>query len=220
MQNSDFRTRHTSVYGSQTTSVVLSTPNSVLSTRIKRQYGFQPSPVVLFMQTATLALELLVSIVPSSHLWFLHAKQRLLDPNSKSLWVPVITCRFCDCNAARLAPELLVPMGPSPYLRFSVQKSDFWSRITRLYGTQTTPVVLCMQERVISTWITSLYGSLPSSVVIACKTANIGPKYKSLWVPDITCRFVHAKRRDLHQNDKITWVPTLICGFVLAKQRL
>ena len=121
---------------------------------------------------------------------------------------------FCDCNAARLAPELLVPMGPSPYLRFCVQKSDFWSRITSLYGTQTTPVVLCMQDSVISTWITSLYGSLPSSVVIACKTANIGPKYNSLWVPDLTCRFVHAKRHDLHQKDKITWVPILICGFV------
>ena len=58
---------------------------------------------------------------------------------------------FCDCNAARLVPELLVPMGPSPYLRFCVQKSDFWSRITSLYGTQTTPVVLCMQDSVIST---------------------------------------------------------------------
>ena len=61
MQTSDFRTRLTSVYGSQTSSVVLSTPKSVLSTRIKRQYGFQPSPVVLFMQTATLALSLYCS---------------------------------------------------------------------------------------------------------------------------------------------------------------
>ena len=94
MQNSDFRTRLTSVCGSQTSSVVLSTHNSVLNTRIKRQYGFQPSPVVLCMQTATLAFELLVSIVPCPHLRFLHANQRLLDKNYKSLWVQDLTCRF------------------------------------------------------------------------------------------------------------------------------
>ena len=92
--NSDFRTRLTCLYGSQTSSVVLSTHNSVLSTRIKRQYGFQPSPVVLCMQTATLALELLVSIVPCPHLRFLHANQRILDQNNKSLWVQDLTCRF------------------------------------------------------------------------------------------------------------------------------
>ena len=94
MQNSDFRTRLTSVCGSQASSVVLSTHYSVLSTRIKRQYGFQPSPVVLCMQTATLALELLVSIVPCPHLRFLHANQRLLDQNYNSLCVQDLTCRF------------------------------------------------------------------------------------------------------------------------------
>ena len=94
MQNIDFMTRLTSVCGSQTSSVVLSTHNSVLSTRKKRQYGFQPSPVVLCMQTATLALEILVSIVPCPHLRFLHANQRLLDQNNKSLWVQDLTCRF------------------------------------------------------------------------------------------------------------------------------
>ena len=142
MQNSDFKTRLTSLYGSQTSSVGLSTHNSVLSSWIKRLYGFQPSPVVLCMKnsdfrtkiaclygsktspvilcmqnsvpsiritslyesqpssvvfgckTATLGPDLQVSLGPSPHLWFLHAKQRLLDPNSKSLWVPDITCRF------------------------------------------------------------------------------------------------------------------------------
>ena len=89
-----FWSRITSVYGSQTSSVVLSTHNSVLSTRIKRQYGFQPSPVVLCMQTATLALELLISIVPCPHLRFLHANQRLLEQNYKSVWVQDLTCRF------------------------------------------------------------------------------------------------------------------------------
>ena len=45
-------------------------------------------------KTASLANELLVSIGPSPPLWFFHAKQRLLDPNNKSLLVPDITCRF------------------------------------------------------------------------------------------------------------------------------
>ena len=44
--------------------------------------------------TACLASELLVSMGPSLHLWFLHAKQRLLDQNYKSLWVTDLTCRF------------------------------------------------------------------------------------------------------------------------------
>ena len=45
-------------------------------------------------KTATLGPELQVSVGPSPHLWFLHAKQRLLDQNNKSLWVPDMTCRF------------------------------------------------------------------------------------------------------------------------------
>ena len=145
MLNSDFRTRLTSVYGSQTSSVVLSTHNSVLSKRIKRQYGFQPSPVVLCMQTATLALESLVSIVPCPHLRFLHANQRLLDQNNKSLWFPDLTCDFClqtsvasiritslygfqpssvviACKTATFGPELQVSMGTRPHLWFCACK--------------------------------------------------------------------------------------------------
>ena len=53
-----------------------------------------PSPHLWFysFKTATLALELLVSMGPSPHLWFLHAKQRLLDQNYKSLCVPDFAC--------------------------------------------------------------------------------------------------------------------------------
>ena len=142
MQYSAFWTRIPSLYGSQTSSVVLSTHNCELNTGIKRQYRIQPSPVALCMQnsdfrtritslwgsktspvvfscktapsgpeeqvsmgarhdlsfcgckTACLASEKLVSMGPSPHVWFLEAKQRLLDRNNKSLWVPDITCRF------------------------------------------------------------------------------------------------------------------------------
>ena len=52
MKNSDFRTGHTSPYGSQISSVALSRNNTVLSTRIKRLYLFQPAPVVFACKTA------------------------------------------------------------------------------------------------------------------------------------------------------------------------
>ena len=159
MQNNDFRIRLTSVYGSQTSSVVLNVHNSVLCTRIKRQYGFQPSPVVLCMQTATLALELLVSIVPCPHLRFLHANQRLLDPTSKCLWVPDITCRFVPAIQRDWPQNYMSLWVPALFCGFWMQNSDFWSKITSLYGTQTSPVVLCMQISVTSTINTGLSGS-------------------------------------------------------------
>ena len=45
-------------------------------------------------KTAPLARELQVSMGPSSHQWFLHTKQRLLDQKNQSPWVPDLTCRF------------------------------------------------------------------------------------------------------------------------------
>ena len=42
---------------------------------------------------------------PSPHLWFLHAKQRLLALEYKSLWVPDLTCRFVHAKQRDLAPE-------------------------------------------------------------------------------------------------------------------
>ena len=51
----------------------------------------------------------------SRHLWFLHAKQRLLDQNYKSLLVLDLTRRF---EHSWLVPEILVSMGPSRHLWF------------------------------------------------------------------------------------------------------
>ena len=66
----------------------------MLSTRIKRLFGSIPHLLVCAIKTATLGLELQVSVGQRPHMCFLHAKQRLLDQNIKSLWVPDITCRF------------------------------------------------------------------------------------------------------------------------------
>ena len=79
-----------------------------------------PRPQLSFCacQTIRLTSELLVSMGPSPHLWFLHAKQRLLDQNYKSLWIPDLTYVFFAFKTAPLAPELEVCMCPNPHLWF------------------------------------------------------------------------------------------------------
>ena len=170
---------------------------------------------------AWLAPEILVSMGSSPHLWFLHAKQRVLDPNNESLWVPDLTCGFVHAKQRDLHQNdkpIWVPALTCVF--FFMQNSDFKTRLTSLYwshtssvvlsthksvistrlkrmnGFQLAPVVLCLRISDFSTWITSLYWSLPSSVVFTCKTAIFGPAYKCLWVPDLTCRFVCTKLRD------------------------
>ena len=115
--------------------------------------------------TACLASELLVSMGPSLHLCFLHAKQRLLDQNNKSLWVPDMTCLF-----------VLAKQHETSSVTLCIQNSDFGTRITCLYGSQSSSVALCIQNSEFGTRLTSLDGSLPSSVVFACKTAPFGPE--------------------------------------------
>ena len=170
--------------------------NSHFCTRITSLYRSQPLSVVL------------------------HAKQRLLDRINKSLWVPDITCRFVHAKERDLHQNNKSLSVPALICGFSMQNSDFWTRITSLYGSQTWPVVLCMYISVLSSRNTSLYWPQTSSVVFACKTAWLAPElivsvdlsphvwflnakqrlfdrnYTSLSVPDISCRFVHAIQHD------------------------
>ena len=94
MKNSDFRTRIISLCRWRDPTCGFCMQNSAFWTRITSLYGSQTSPVIFCKENSCLASELLVSMGPSPHLRYLHAKQRLLDPNNKSLWVPDITCRF------------------------------------------------------------------------------------------------------------------------------
>ena len=220
MQNSDFKTRLTSLYWSHTSSVVLRTHNSMLSTRIKRLYGFQHSRVVLCIQISDFStwITSLYWSQPSSVVFAF--KTETFGPAYKSLWVPDITCRFVHEKPRDQHLNYLSLCVPALISGFCMQNSAFWTRITSLHRSQTksvllsthnwvlstrikglywfqpSPVVLCMQISDFSTWITSLYWSQPSSVVFACKTATFGPAYKSLWVPDLTCGFVHTKKLD------------------------
>ena len=88
---------------------------------------------------------------------------------------------FRACTTAWLAAELLVSMGPIRHLWFLDANSDFWTRITSLYGSQTWSVILCMKNSVISNRKTSLYGTQPSSVFFACKIETFGPWITSLY---------------------------------------
>ena len=191
--------------------------NSNFSTWITSLYVSQPSSVVFACKTAHFGPEFQVSMGPSPHLRFLHAKQRVLPQNYKSLWVPVLICGFY------------------------IQNSDLWNRITNLYGSQTLPVDLCRQYSVISTRKTCLYGSQSLSVIFACKTAtsglelqvSVGPRLH-LWFsacktaclasellvsmgPSPHVWFLDAKQRLLDQKYKSLWVPHLTCPFVHAK---
>ena len=118
MQNSDFRTSNTSLYGSQNSPVILfmqkcvpsirmtslyvSQPSSVVlciqqsdfRTRLACHYGFQTSLVVLCMHYSVISTRLTCLYLSQPLSVVLHAKQRLLDRINKYLWVPDITCRF------------------------------------------------------------------------------------------------------------------------------
>ena len=152
MQNSDFWTRITDLYGSQRSPVVLCMQYSVISNRNTFLYRYQPLSVVFAGKTASFGSEQQVSMGPRYPL------------------------SFCACKTSGLAPELLVPMGPSLHLWFLLAKQRLLDQHTSLYGFHFTHVVLCMQNGVISTGITSLYGSQPSPVVFRCITVSFGPE--------------------------------------------
>ena len=112
--------------------------------------GPRPHLSLCVCKTTLIESEILVSMGPSPHLWFLHTKQGLWDLNYKSLWVPALICGF------------------------RIQNSDFNTRIVSLYGSQPSYVILCIENSVINIRNTSLHRSQPSSVVYACKTATFG----------------------------------------------
>ena len=118
MQNSAFRIRITSLYGSQISPVDLWMQNSVLRTRMTLVYWSQPSSVVLCIQKRDFSIRL-TSLYGS-------------QPS------------FVDfaCKTATLGPELQVSMGPRLHLCFLHSNIDFSTRIASLYGSQSSSVVI------------------------------------------------------------------------------
>ena len=72
-----------------------------------------------------------------------------------------------------------------------MQNSDFWTRITNLYGYKTSPVALCMHNSAFWNRITSLYGFQLSSVVLCVENSEFRTKiaclYGSKTSPVILC---------------------------------
>ena len=192
--------------------------NSDFKTKITTPYWSQTSPIVLCCKTATLASELQVSIGPSPHLWFLHEKQRLLDQNYKSPRVPEPTCRFCMQNSvistripslygrqtsptvfayktATLGPELQVSMGPRPHLRFFAYK--------------TAPLAAELQVSM---------GPSPHLWFCACKTTWLASELLVSMGTIAHLWFLHTKQRLLDQNYKSLWITDFACWFVNAKE--
>ena len=163
--------------------------NSNFSTWITSLYVSQPSSEIFSCKPANFGLKLHVSMGHRTHLW------------------------FSACKTACLASELLVSMDPSPHLWFLHAKLRLLDPKANLYGSQTSPVVLCMQYSVISTRNTCLYGSQPLSVVLACKTATFGAELQVSMCPSSHLWFLHAQQRILDQNFKSVRVPDFICDF-------
>ena len=112
-------------------------------------------------KTGCLVSELLVSMGPSPHVWCLDAKQRLMDRNNNSLWVPDITCRFVHAKRRDLHQNdksIWVPAficvffhakqrlydqtyktvwGPDLIYGFCMKTSNFCTEIACLYGSRT-----------------------------------------------------------------------------------
>ena len=89
---------------------------------------------------------------------------------------------FRASTTTYLASQLLVCIGPRPHLWILIAKNVFWYRIISLYGSQTSPVALCMQNVVISTRITSLYGSQTSPVVLCTQKSDFWTRITSLYL--------------------------------------
>ena len=119
--------------------------------------------------TACLVSEILVSIGPRPHLWFLHSKQLVSMVPRPHLWILTAKQRILDQHTS------LYGYQTSPVV-LCIQNSDLRTKIARLYGSQTSSVNFCIQNSMLSISIISLYGSQPSSVVFASKSESLGPK--------------------------------------------
>ena len=90
-------------YWSHTSSVVLCIQNSDFSTRITSLYGSQPSFVVFVCTTATLGAEIQVSMGPRPHLLFFAFKTTAtLAPELQACMGPSPHLWFCAFTTATL----------------------------------------------------------------------------------------------------------------------
>ena len=218
--------------------------NSNFSTWITSLYVFQPSSVVFACKTAHFRPKFQVSMGPSPQLQFLHAKQRVLAPNYKSLWVPDLTCPCVQSKRRDLHQNIKSILVPALICGFVFAKQRLYNQnyMTLWVPDLASGFVNAKQRS--STRMTTLYGFQPFTCGLGCKTAWFAPEWQDyiatshhLWF--CACKtaplglelqvsvgqrphlcFFHAKQWLYDQTYKSVGVPALTCGFVHAKQRL
>ena len=84
-------------------------------------------------------------------------------------------------KTAPLAQGLPVSKGPSPSCVYCIQNSDISIRIKSLYGSQTSPVDLWMQNSVLRSRMTLVYWSQPSFVVWCIQNRHFSIRITSLY---------------------------------------
>ena len=117
--------------------------NSNFSTRITSLYVSQPSSVVFACKTAHFGPEFQVSMGPSLHLRFLHAKQRVLAQNYKSLWVPDLTCPCVQSKRRDLQQNIKSILVPALIYGFVLAKQRLYDQT---YKSVWVPDLICSFE--------------------------------------------------------------------------
>ena len=112
-------------------------------------------------------------MVPSPHLWIFHAKQWHLDTNNKSLWVPDITCRFVHEKQRDLHQNDKSILVPALICGFVHSKQRPLDQIACVIGSQTSPVIFCMQTACLASNLLVSMGPRPYLCFCACKTATL-----------------------------------------------
>ena len=169
----------------------------MLRTRISSLYGFQPSSVVFVCKTPTYGLELQVSMGHRPLLWFCPWKTAWLAPELLVSNGSSTHLCFFACKTATLGPDLQVCMGRRPHLWFRVHITARLAQEYQVYMGSSHHLWFCACKTAILGL--ELQVSVGLSLHLWClesKQRLLDQSNKSLWVPDMTCRFVHTKQRD------------------------
>ena len=195
MQNSDYWSRITSFYGSQTSPVFLCIQNSEISIRNTTLCGFQASPVVFAYKSDfwTRITSFYGSQTSPDNLCM---HNNVISTRITSLYWSQPSSVVYACKIATFGPELKVSMGPRPHLLF-------WAHVT-----------VCLAQE-----YQDYMGSSRHLWFCACKTATLEPELQISVGPRPHLWFFHAKQRLLDQNNKSLWVPDMTCRFVHVQQR-
>ena len=208
-----------SLYGSQTSHVVLCMQYSVISTRITCLFGSQPLSIFFCMQnsdywsritnlyvcwTSPVVLCKKNSVI-STRITSLHGFQPssvVLCIQNNDFWTRIQVSMgssphlwFCAFKTAPLGPENHVSVGPSPHLWFCAFKRATLGPELQVPMDPRRQLWFCAcKTACLASELLVSMGSSPHLSFLVAKHRLLDQNNKSLWVPDITCRFVHAKQ--------------------------